>query len=56
MYFYKDINNKKTYTLSKQLEDKFIESAHPARFSPEDTDSEPRILMKRRFKISPFDK
>ncbi|EOB14914.1 H/ACA ribonucleoprotein complex subunit 3 [Nosema bombycis CQ1] len=50
--FYKIIDNLKIYT----LEEEGTESAHPARFSPEDKFSKQRIEIKRRFKIRPFEK
>lgn len=47
--YYNLINGKRQYTLKEG------ESAHPAKFSPEDVYSKYRIKIKQRFNISPFD-
>jgi H/ACA ribonucleoprotein complex subunit 3 len=48
--FYKIVDGKKFYTLQES------ESAHPAKFSPEDQYSKYRIIMKERYNIRPFNK
>uniref|UniRef100_T1K357 Nucleolar protein 10 n=1 Tax=Tetranychus urticae TaxID=32264 RepID=T1K357_TETUR len=50
LMYYLDSNGKRVYTLSKFAPDgKMTQSAHPARFSPEDRYSRERITTKRRF-------
>jgi len=48
--FYLDDEGKRVYTLKKEAPDGSpTESAHPARFSPDDKFSKHRIVTKRRF-------
>lgn len=54
MYFYSE-ESKRVYTLMPSIEGKFIESAHPAKFSPDDVFSKYRITTKKRHRIFPFD-
>lgn len=50
--YYLDANGKRVYTLKKQTPtDKITESAHPARFSPDDKFSRQRVACKKRFNI-----
>jgi len=47
---YLDGEGKRVYTLKKATpEDKVTESAHPARFSPDDKFSKHRVACKKRF-------
>eukprot|EP00550_Attheya_septentrionalis_P000184 CAMPEP_0198290722 /NCGR_PEP_ID=MMETSP1449-20131203/8487_1 /TAXON_ID=420275 /ORGANISM="Attheya septentrionalis, Strain CCMP2084" /LENGTH=65 /DNA_ID=CAMNT_0043989263 /DNA_START=79 /DNA_END=276 /DNA_ORIENTATION=+ len=47
---YLDASGKRTYTLKKDNpEGKVTESAHPARFSPDDKFSRQRVATKKRF-------
>ncbi|ENN77686.1 H/ACA ribonucleoprotein complex subunit 3 [Dendroctonus ponderosae] len=52
LMYYIDDTGKRVYTLQK-VGPKGVptESAHPARFSPEDSYSKPRIIIKTRFGI-----
>jgi len=48
--YYLDANGKRVYTLKKESpKGKVTESAHPARFSPDDKFSSQRIACKKRF-------
>lgn len=53
MYLKFDLNEngERVYTLKKKLEEseKPTQSAHPARFSPDDKHSENRVLIKKRY-------
>jgi H/ACA ribonucleoprotein complex subunit 3 len=50
--YYLDDSGKRVYTLKKMNpENKVTESAHPARFSPDDKFSSQRVAMKKRFGI-----
>jgi len=52
LMYYLDADNKRVYTLKKETPDgKITESAHPARFSPDDKFSRQRISCKKRFGI-----
>eukprot|EP00511_Aplanochytrium_stocchinoi_P008229 CAMPEP_0204859432 /NCGR_PEP_ID=MMETSP1347-20130617/23700_1 /ASSEMBLY_ACC=CAM_ASM_000690 /TAXON_ID=215587 /ORGANISM="Aplanochytrium stocchinoi, Strain GSBS06" /LENGTH=64 /DNA_ID=CAMNT_0052007917 /DNA_START=73 /DNA_END=267 /DNA_ORIENTATION=- len=54
LMFYIDDEGKRVYTLKKQAPDGSpTESAHPARFSPDDKFSKHRIICKKRFGILP---
>ncbi|XP_059072631.1 H/ACA ribonucleoprotein complex subunit 3-like protein [Cryptomeria japonica] len=47
-------NGEKVYTLKKESpEGSPTQSAHPARFSPDDKFSRHRILLKKRFSLLP---
>jgi len=49
---YLDSDGKRVYTLKKEKPDgKMTESAHPARFSPDDKFSAQRVACKKRFGI-----
>jgi len=51
MYYLND-EGKRVYTLKKESpEGKTTESAHPARFSPDDKYSSQRVALKKRFGI-----
>lgn len=48
--YYLDNAGKRVYTLKKMNpDDKVTESAHPARFSPDDKFSRQRVACKKRF-------
>uniref|UniRef100_H2Z6S1 H/ACA ribonucleoprotein complex subunit 3 n=1 Tax=Ciona savignyi TaxID=51511 RepID=H2Z6S1_CIOSA len=51
LQYHMDENGKRVYTLKKVNPDngKPTQSAHPARFSPDDKHSRQRIIIKRRF-------
>jgi len=50
--YYLDESGKRVYTLKKfSPEKKVTESAHPARFSPDDKFSSQRVALKKRFGI-----
>jgi H/ACA ribonucleoprotein complex subunit 3 len=50
--YYNDSNGKRVYTLKKETAaGKITESAHPARFSPDDKFSAQRVACKKRFGI-----
>ena len=52
--FYLDANGRRVYTLKKtDPSGTQTQSAHPARFSPEDKYSQYRVIVKRRFGILP---
>ncbi|KAL3815723.1 hypothetical protein ACHAXA_004925, partial [Cyclostephanos tholiformis] len=52
LMYYLDENGKRVYTLKKSNpEGKVTESAHPARFSPDDKFSRQRVAIKKRFGI-----
>eukprot|EP00804_Cyclotella_cryptica_P003129 CCRYP_013761-RB/>CCRYP_013761-RB protein AED:0.09 eAED:0.09 QI:561/1/1/1/0/0/2/405/65 len=52
LMYYLDENGKRVYTLKKSNPDgKVTESAHPARFSPDDKFSRQRVAAKKRFGI-----
>ncbi|KAL3758034.1 hypothetical protein ACHAWU_001426 [Discostella pseudostelligera] len=52
LMYYLDENGKRVYTLKKaNPEGKVTESAHPARFSPDDKFSKQRVAIKKRFGI-----
>jgi len=52
--YHLDDQGKRVYTLKKiDSEGKPTQSAHPARFSPEDKYSSYRIIIKRRFGLLP---
>ena len=56
LYFYA-ADGKRVYTLKKvDPEGNATQSAHPARFSPDDKFSRQRIEIKRRFNTLPADK
>lgn len=60
LMYYLDANGKRVYTLKKETpQGKITESAHPARFSPDDKFSRQRVIEKKRFGIylpdSPLD-
>ena len=53
--FYLDDSGKRIFTLKKEdPTGKPTESAHPARFSPDDKFSKHRIICKRRFGLLPM--
>lgn len=50
LQYYRDENNKRVYTLKNLTPSgEPTQTAHPARFSPDDKFSRERILCKRRF-------
>ena len=52
LMFYTDAAGKRVYTLKKQdPEGRPTQSAHPARFSPDDKFSRHRVSIKKRFGI-----
>jgi len=52
--YYEDDSGKRVYTFKKMSpEGKPTNSAHPARFSPEDKYSRQRISIKKRFGLLP---
>jgi H/ACA ribonucleoprotein complex subunit 3 len=57
--YYLDDSGKRVYTMKKEVTDKVsgestpTESAHPARFSPDDKYSKHRVILKERFHILP---
>ncbi|KAL7545992.1 hypothetical protein ACHAWF_009339 [Thalassiosira exigua] len=52
LMYYLDETGKRVYTLKKSNpEEKVTESAHPARFSPDDKFSSQRVTIKKRFGI-----
>ena len=52
LMYYLDENGNRVYTLKKfNPEKKVTESAHPARFSPDDKFSSQRVAMKKRFGV-----
>ena len=52
LMYYLDADGKRIYTLKKETPaGKITESAHPARFSPDDKFSRHRIACKKRFNI-----
>jgi len=52
LMYYMDATGKRVYTLKKSNpEEKVTESAHPARFSPDDKFSRQRVAIKKRFGI-----
>lgn len=52
LMYYLDEAGKRVYTLKKSNpEGKVTESAHPARFSPDDKFSSQRVAIKKRFGI-----
>jgi H/ACA ribonucleoprotein complex subunit 3 len=53
LMYYFDSEGKRVYTLKKETPkgDKITESAHPARFSPDDKFQRQRIACKKRFGI-----
>ena len=54
LMYYLDDEGKRVYTLDKTAPDGSpCESAHPARFSPDDKFSKYRILTKRKFNMLP---
>mgnify|MGYP000595582066 CR=1 FL=1 len=54
LMYYTDANGKRVYTLKKEdKEGTPTDSAHPARFSPDDKFSKERIQCKTRFGILP---
>jgi len=54
LMFYVDDANKRVYTLKKTAPDgQPTQSAHPARFSPDDKFSKERITCKKRFGLLP---
>ncbi|CAM9226755.1 unnamed protein product [Heterosigma akashiwo] len=54
LMFYLDDEGKRVYTLKKENPaGKVTDSAHPARFSPDDKFSKQRIACKTRFGILP---
>ncbi|KNA19555.1 hypothetical protein SOVF_045110 [Spinacia oleracea] len=54
LQFYINDNGDKVYTTKKESPvGKATESAHPARFSPDDKFSRQRVLLKKRFGLLP---
>jgi H/ACA ribonucleoprotein complex subunit 3 len=52
LMFYLDAEGKRVYTLKKvNPEGKPTDSAHPARFSPDDKFSKQRVTIKKRFGV-----
>lgn len=52
LMYYLDTAGKRVYTLKKANPDnKVAESAHPARFSPDDKFSRQRVACKKRFNM-----
>ncbi|KAF2685208.1 hypothetical protein K458DRAFT_486837 [Lentithecium fluviatile CBS 122367] len=47
-------DGKRIYTLKKVVEGRVADSAHPARFSPDDTYSRHRVTIKKRHGLLPF--
>jgi len=57
LMYYLDEKGKRIYTLKKETPGaKPTESAHPARFSPDDKFSKQRLICKRRFGLLPMQK
>ena len=57
LMYYLDDKGGRVYTLKKEAPDgRPTESAHPARFSPDDTFSKQRLICKRRFGLLPTQK
>jgi len=57
LMYYLDENGARIYTLKKETPTgKPTESAHPARFSPDDKFSKHRLICKRRFGLLPMQK
>ncbi|CAK0785980.1 snoRNP complex protein [Coccomyxa viridis] len=55
LMYYLDDDEKRVYTLEKTAPDGSpTQSAHPARFSPDDKFSRERVECKRRFKLLPI--
>lgn len=55
--YYLDEKGARVYTLKKESPDgKPTESAHPARFSPDDKFSKHRLICKKRFGLLPMQK
>lgn len=54
LMFFLDAAGKRVYTLKKVSPDgKPTQSAHPARFSPDDKFSRQRVTLKKRFDLLP---
>jgi H/ACA ribonucleoprotein complex subunit 3 len=54
LMYYLDENGKRAYTIKKQTPTgEATQSAHPARFSPDDKFSQQRITLKTRFNLLP---
>ncbi|KAJ4293557.1 snoRNP complex protein [Kalmusia sp. IMI 367209] len=49
-----DAEGKRVYTLKKVVDGRITNSAHPARFSPDDTYSRHRVTIKKRHNLLPF--
>ena len=57
LMFYMSDTGERVYTLKKQTPSgKPTESAHPARFSPDDKFSKHRLICKKRFGLLPMQK
>lgn len=57
LMMYTGSDGKRRYTLKKETpEGKPTESAHPARFSPDDKFSKQRLICKKRFGLLPTQK
>ncbi|RZC49492.1 hypothetical protein C5167_017916 [Papaver somniferum] len=57
LQYYINDNGDKVYTVKKESPlGKATESAHPARFSPDDKYSRQRVLLKKRFGLLPTQK
>ncbi|MCL7026846.1 hypothetical protein MKW94_020981 [Papaver nudicaule] len=57
LQYYINDNGDKVYTVKKESPlGRATESAHPARFSPDDKYSRQRVLLKKRFGLLPTQK
>ena len=57
LMYYTNEKGERVYTLRKKTPDgKPTESAHPARFSPDDKFSKQRLICKKRFGLLPMQK
>ena len=57
LMYYTNEKGERVYTLRKETpEGKPTESAHPARFSPDDKFSKQRLICKKRFGLLPMQK
>ena len=57
LMYYTGDKGERIYTLKKEAPDgRPTESAHPARFSPDDKFSKQRLICKRRFGLLPMQK
>ncbi|KAF2841252.1 H/ACA ribonucleoprotein complex subunit 3 [Patellaria atrata CBS 101060] len=54
LMFTLDANGRRRYTVKKVVNGEVTVSAHPARYSPDDTHSRERVILKRRFGMLPY--